>query len=364
MTETVPTAAAPVIVAESGFDLRRLEASDRQAWESFVEKHDQSTFFHRWGWLEAIRSVHKHKTIALAALSKDGRLCGILPLVLIRSPLTGRALISTAFTVGGGILAEHDGIAHALAEEALAIGRAEACDYVELRSDLPMICGWQSRSDLYCGFEMPIGGSEEHMLKVIPRKRRAEIRKAIGFAGEGRLVLDTSPDVDRFHRLYAHALRDLGTPVFPRVFIRKLIKKFQDDCEIMTVLSEGVPVASLVSFYHKGTVMPYYVGALPQARGLRGFDYVYWCQILRAIEKGCTRFDFGRSKVGAGSFGFKKTWGIEPEPLTYQFGLLGCDSLPEINPNSPRYRLATRIWKKLPVPLATLGGAALARHFG
>jgi len=284
-------------------------------------------------------------------------------MTFVKSSITGRALISCAFGVGGGVLADRGDIAMALAKEAEELGQRLKTEYVELRSEKKAIEGWSVKDDVYAGFYKPLETTEEEMLKAIPRKRRAEIRKAFKIAGEGQLNCVFDKDVDRFFDLYSRALRDLGTPVFPKKFARAIIETFDDSATIACVEHEGKPISALISFYHHGRVMPYYVGALPQARHLRAFDYIYWQQMCEAMKRGATQFDFGRSKFEAGSFGYKKTWGIEPVALEYQYHLPAGGEVPNINPNNPKYSLATKVWSQLPVPIATIGGSLIARHF-
>ena len=46
------------------------------------------------------------------------------------------------------------------------------------------------------------------------------------------------------------------------------------------------------------------------ARVLAANDFMYWEVMRRASERGYRVFDFGRSKVGTGSYAFKCNWGF------------------------------------------------------
>ena len=72
----------------------------------------------------------------------------------------------------------------------------------------------------------------------------------------------------------------------------------------------------------------------------------------RAVERGATMFDFGRSKVGTGPYSFKSNWGFEPRPITHQYLLIGRDTLPNLNPTNPRYAKVIAAWQKLPIAVA------------
>ena len=81
-----------------------------------------------------------------------------------------------------------------------------------------------------------------------------------------------------------------------------------------------------------------------------------------ARARGCTRFDFGRSKAGSGPAAFKKNWGFEGVPLAYARWSTG--PLREVNPHNPKYALMVRAWKKLPLPVAMRLGPWISRGLG
>ncbi|MEZ5730093.1 MAG: hypothetical protein R3E48_20230 [Burkholderiaceae bacterium] len=68
----------------------------------------------------------------------------------------------------------------------------------------------------------------------------------------------------------------------------------------------------------------------------------------RAADQGLRQFNQGRSKRGTGSFSFKKNWGFEPTALSYDFHLVRADSIPQNNPNNPKYRLMIEAWRRMP----------------
>jgi hypothetical protein len=91
---------------------------------------------------------------------------------------------------------------------------------------------------------------------------------------------------------------------------------------------------------------------------------MYFELMRHAVARGCTRFDFGRSKLGTGAYAFKKNWGFEPQPLTYAVRTADGSSPREINPLDPKYRLKIAAWRKLPLWLANRIGPHIARGLG
>ena len=134
--------------------------------------------------------------------------------------------------------------------------------------------------------------------------------------------------------------------------------------DILTVSAAGRPVSSVLSFYFRDRVLPYYAGAGAQARGLGANDLMYWRLMRRAIERGYTVFDFGRSKRGTGAYAFKKNWGFPPRPLIHEYKTRAGRSVPDISPLNPKYRLFIALWRRLPLPLVNLVGPHVVRGIG
>jgi len=90
--------------------------------------------------------------------------------------------------------------------------------------------------------------------------------------------------------------------------------------------------------------------------------FLYWNLICFAGTQGYKRFDFGRSSVDSGTHKFKMQWGTEEVPLYWNYWLpSGNHDLPDVNPQNPKYRLAIRVWQKLPVFLTRWMGPPIVR---
>jgi FemAB-related protein (PEP-CTERM system-associated) len=330
-------------------------------WDAFVEAHPDATFFHLLPWRDIARGVFGHRPHYLTC-TEGGAFAAVLPLIEVRSRLFGHALISTAFCVGGGPLATSGVGLSDILQEAERLGRELGVDYIELRD---VRCGaqaefgedWVARDDLYATFAAPIPGSEDENLKQIPRKQRAVVRKAL----ERDLATTIDDGVDDFFRVYSRTMRDHGTPALPRRFFQALKAAFGDRCEILTVRSEGRPVSSVLSYYFRGRVLPYYTGSTPEARTLGSNDLMYWKLMRRAAERGCVVFDFGRSKRGTGPFSFKCNWGFEPRTVAHHYRLIRSRHVPNLNPTNPRYQAMIGAWRRLPLPVANIVSPWLSR---
>jgi len=335
---------------------------DDAAWDAYVAAHPDATPFHTRAWCEAITRATGHKHHLIAQRDAAGQIVGILPLHHVRSPLFGQALVASGFAVGGGLLADNADIAAVLADAAIDLAGSLGVPSIELRGG-PLPDGWHVEADVYAGFARDLARDEEAELLAIPRKQRAEVRKALGSDLKVTVGADEAHRADHY-RVYATSVRNLGTPVFPKSLFSHVIDAFGPNADILNVRNDREVVASVLSLYWRGTVMPYWGGGLASARSLRANEMMYFALMNHARSRGCTRFDFGRSKLGTGPYSYKKNWGFEPEALTYARWLAEGETPRDTNPTSAKYRLQVDLWKKLPLWAANRIGPLIARGLG
>ncbi|WP_086607673.1 FemAB family XrtA/PEP-CTERM system-associated protein [Erythrobacter donghaensis] len=348
---------APVKIAEA---VRAVDFADTallRRIDGFVAETGAS-LFHRPAWLAGVAAGSGQRAAGLVA-ERMGVLTGWLPLTEVRSALFGKALVSSGFGVGGGIIAQGDGTAQALADAAEGHAARGGFAGIELRGG-PVPQGWESWSDKHCGFERALAGDDDAELLAIPRKARAEVRKGLGFGhritvGRGR------EDLTAHYACYSVSVRNLGTPVFPRGLFRAMLEAFPAHSDILTVWQGDRPLASVLSFYHDGAVLPFWGGGVFEARAARANEVMYYEIMRHARRQGMTRFDFGRSKTGSGPFAFKKNWGFEPVPLTYAAWTAPGAPPRNIDPTDASYSRKIELWKKLPLPVANTVGPWIAR---
>jgi len=319
----------------------------------------EATFFHRSGWQKIVREVFGHDTYFLYA-EADGDIEGVLPLAHVNSLLFGNSLVGLPFAVYGGVATISTRASDALETEAQQIARRLGVDHLELRNVSQRHADWPTQ-DLYVTFRKEILPDDEANMLAIPRKQRAMIRKGITHG----LASEIDSGLDRFFSLYADNVHRHGTPAMPKRYFQALKDEFGTDCEVLTVTGPGGNVLSTVmSFYFRDEVLPYYAGDDEAARDFAANDFKYWELMRRACARGLKVFDYGRSKQGTGSFAFKKNWGFEPKPLHYEYCLYRRDAIPQNNPSNARYKLLINTWRRMPIGLANWLGPFVVRNLG
>jgi FemAB-related protein (PEP-CTERM system-associated) len=334
-----------------------LQDANDPGWDSFVKMQPHATFFHLSGWKAVVEESLNHVCYYLVA-RQAAKIVGVLPLTHVRSRLFGSSLISNGFCVYGGPIVEAPAALEELDAAAIELANDLRVERIEYRLRRPLHPNWHCNRETYVTFRKQIDGDPMKELLAIPRKQRAMVRKGIKHGL--RSVVDQ--DVRRLYPLYAESVRNLGTPVLGRRYFECLKSVFAKESQVITVTSEGRPLTSVLSFFFRDEVLPYYGGGCSAAREYAANDFMYWEVMRRACEAGLRTFDFGRSKVGTGSFAFKRHWGFEPEPLHYENRLLRTTKIPEINPLNPKYAFMIAAWKRFPLSIANAIGPFIARE--
>lgn len=336
------------------------DAHQARAVDEFVMAHADGTPFHRVAWMRAMTQATGHRAIMLAAVDPSGRIEALLPLHHVKSRLFGQAFASTAFAVDGGILTLTPRAVPLLARAAQELAGDVP---LELRGGPAPGEDWYLAEGAHVGFTRPIAADDEAELLAVPRKHRAELRKALA---NPALRLEVGRDACHLrdhYRVYAQSVRNLGTPVFPASLFRAVLKHFGEDADILIVREGDRPVSAVLTLYHGNRIMPYWGGGVADARRLRSNELMYYRLMGHGRARGMTLFDFGRSKAGSGQAAWKKSFGFTPRPLVYH-GWPADGAGRDIDPNSARYQRRVEYWKKLPLPVANLIGPWIARGLG
>ena len=332
------------------------QPSDEAAWDRFVASSADGTIFHTIAWKRVVHEVFRHRPHYL--LATDGQdIHGVLPLFQVRGILTGRVLVSTPYSVYGGLCGASPEAARVLIDEAQALATRRGARYVELRhygqthGDLPT-------KALYSTFVRPLDADPEVNFNAVPRKQRRMIRQG---SKHGLVARQGWEFLKDFYEIFLVSRRHLGSPAFPLRLFESIRDRFDKQAQLLTIWHQEQPVAGVISLFHGDRVMPYYGAALPSAFALAANDFMYWEVMREACLAGYRKFDFGRSREGSGAFDFKRHWGFEPEPLAYQFILNKGVQIPNFNPSNPKLQLFINGWKRLPVAVSRRLGPPLTQ---
>ena len=327
-------------------------------WDSFVERHPNGTVEQLWAWQDIFSRVFRHVPVYLAA-TRGGDVTGVLPLVKINSLLFGRSVVSLPYANYAGLLASDYDATHALATEAEAVGREFGASHVELRNVERRLPTLPCRTHKV-GSRLQLPRTTEELWNRLDRKVRNQVRKA---RKEG-LTCESGGEslVPAFYRVFAHNMRDLGTPVFPKRLFEEVLGRLPVDARVFVVRHNAEPVAGGIALGWRGTVLVPWASSLKEYRNLCANVLLYWEMLEAAVSASYQVFDFGRSTPGGGTHHFKQQWDATDVPLHWEYPLLTNGVVPDHGPSSPRLKVLIAAWQRLPIAVANAIGPEITRQ--
>lgn len=328
-------------------------------WDAYVDLHPNATNYHRYGWKEVIEKSFGHGTCYLAAYNGNGQIRGVLPLVHMKSRIFGNFLVSLPFFNYGGILCRDEETGEALFRAADAVLGEMGAGHVELRHVGHARQGLPTKEHKVTMI-LELQKDEETQWKALDAKVRNQVRKA---EKSGLSTISGHLDLlDGFYEVFSRNMRDLGTPVYGKSFFRNVLEAFPETTRIISVMMGKRTIASGILAWYRDTLEVPWASSISDFRDKCPNNLLYWEAMRFAIKNGTAKFDFGRSTPGEGTFRFKKQWGAQPVQLYWQYLLRDGEKMPELNPKNPKFEMAIKIWKRLPLALANFLGPRIVKN--
>lgn len=332
-----------------------LRADDVDEWNDFVRSDPVSSFCHHAAWRSIMEDVLGHETHYLCARDDSGALSGVLPLVRVRSRLFGDYLISLPFLNYGGALGD-DRSRALLCSQAVALAKSLDVDLLELR-DRTVESPGLTLAARKIAVVVPLPGTADELWnKQFRSKLRNKIRRPMN---QGMTVRFGSQELDPFYDIFARNMRDLGTPVLTRRWFEAIAAGLSDSVIFATVYSDDVPVASGCGFLWNDEFELTWSSTVREHNSRHPNMLLCWSLMEESIRRGAHSFNFGRSTPDSSTHHFKQQWG--GSDIILPWGIWGRRTAPP-NPNSTKYRVARRVWSRLPLPLSKKLGPALSPY--
>lgn len=382
-----------------------IQMQDSTAWNDYVLNHPNSNPYQIFNWQTAISKAYGFKTYGLGAVCCKGspldnvplgKLKGVLPLVHMKSPLSGSRLVSMPYFDHGGVISDSVDIKTKLIQAALDLGEKLKVRHIELRQLEELEClKSDSKPDLQngqlwdsislkpntiekgCGVStmwslkkhkvrllLQLPASSEALMKSFKSKLRSQISRPLkaGFTAKigGKELLDD------FYHVFSINMRDLGSPVHDKALPICIIDQFKGNLKVVVIYKEHKPAASAIMVGFKDVMVNPWASSLRQHRKESPNMLLYWYMLAYAADHGFRYFDFGRSTPQEGSFRFKVQWGAQAHPMYwYTFFLNRPKDTAEFQyslEESGKRALAVKLWQKLPISLSRLIGPAIRKH--
>ena len=337
--------------------IRLATDADAKDWDAFVSAHDNASAYHMYQWRHTLHAAFGHNSYYLLAETSSGGILGVFPCLWLNSRVFGSFAASVPFFNYGGPLAHASTIENALIEYSATLAHQYQWQHIEIRTCKEALSLPSTSHKASMILALP--SNIETLESDLGTKVRAQYNQTLQYSPQ--VKIGKQELLDDFYQVFAENMRDLGTPVYGKSFFAHIIRDFSEQAHIVVVYIEGKPAGTAFLLGYKDML------EIPWASTLRRYNrcnvnmWMYRQILGFAISQKFSYFDFGRSSVDAGTYRFKKQWGAKPIQHYWYYWLNEGRELPQLNPNNPKYKLAIRIWQKLPVFVTKLIGPPLVK---
>jgi hypothetical protein len=298
-------------------DLKFFNPVGDPEWDRLVLSHPDCSFFHSTTWAKVLIKSYGHEPAYLRC-SEGGELLALVPMMEVRSPLTGHRAVCLPFADFCGPLLFGEGRWMAVMEKLCEAARERKWKYFEVRGG-KVLKGSPTPALAYYGHALDLRGGPEELLACIRSSARRALRKAER-SGLIVQVARTREAIVEFYGLHVRTRRRFGLPPQPLSFFLNIHDEvIKPGLGFIVTASSGPrPVAAAV-FFHFGKTAVYKFGASDvKLQQLRGNNMVMWEAIRFLAQSGAEKLHFGRTSLtNEGLRRFKLSWGTEEERIEY-----------------------------------------------
>ena len=278
------------------------------------------------------------------------------------NPLFGKRILSSGpYASDGGVIVEDECVVNDVVEDLEELRANLKARYILLKTRQPYFVRFDSfevdRS--YFSFTLDLREGLDGVWKSKLRsKTRNQTRKGLKNNLTTRFGnLDLLED---FYRVISICWRDLGTPVHSKNFFRNILRQFGSRSRILVIYHDRIPVSSALLLSCGDTIHHPFATTLNRFKPLSVNNVLYWKIVEFAIENGISFFDMGRSHINQGTYRYKISWGGIPVQLYYNYVGIDHADIPAFD--SAAIRIATRLWRFLPLSVSTGFGPFFIRR--
>ncbi len=342
------------------FDIKAVDPLSESEWDREILNYSNYSFFHTSAWARVLVRTYGHRP-SYYRLSKSGKTTALLPLMEVRSFVTGNRGVCLPFSDYCGPLISEDSDSTLITEKYLEIARAKNWKYIEIREGENVPAGTPISSKF---FAHRLDLQED--LEVVFASFNGSIRRAIGKAERSGMnveVLRTREAILSYYRLHMRTRRQFGIPPQSLAFFLNIYEE---------IIKPGLGIVVLAGmnsthfaggiFFQVGNRAVYKFGASDHRfQEFRGNNLVMWKAIVFLACSGAKTLHFGRtSPENEGLKRFKLGWNTTEETIKYhKFDILEGKWVGGMN------RAATfhqAFFRRLPLMVNRLFGSLLYPH--
>lgn len=330
-------------------------------WNDLLATHQDRSFFHTANWARVLSEAYQYRPQYF--VSSNETLETVIPIMEIRSFLTGRRGVSLPFTDYFDPISSQERNGQNWMHSIIRHGKSSGWKYIEIRNTVSFSDSIPVFSTYY-GHVMDLSGTEESVKAGLSPKKKRSINKA---AREGVSVAQfkTEDSIREYFRLHCMTRKRHGLPPQPYHFFKKIYEHVISKGFGFVALAsyKGMNIAGVVCFHFGGKAIWKFGASDMRYKRLRVNDFVTWEAIKMCSRQGCKSFCFGRTEPdNDGLRVFKSGWGAKEDMIRYFRYDLKTDAFVRGKPYGRAFY--NRIFEKMPDSLSKVAGEIIYRHIG
>lgn len=336
---------------------------------NFIEQQKAYSLSYDQSWFDLITKLYGYTCIPLTAHNAEGQITGFLPLCYIRSPLTGRRLVSLPFSDFCPLLAADESSANDLIDQAVALAKERKVRYLELRTGFNEALAKRRdlvEENLYVRWLMPLSTDSSQIWSNLRKPVQHQVKKSQKMGVQVRIA-QKREDMLQYYRLHLKTRsKKHGMPAQPLRYFYELWDIFAARGAVQLLLAEYEEkvIAGMVLLASGSTIRYAYGASDEQYLKLAPNNLLMWKTIELGCNLGYQTLDLGRTAVdNEGLMEFKRRWGASQEALPYYYypQVAGLASTSE---SSRKFQMLTSGWRRLPLSVTGPLGGSLYKHLG
>ncbi len=340
-----------------------------ERWDPMVMDHPMGCVYHHSAWKEVLNRTFRHIQSVYFAREQDNKITGGVPFFLIKSPLTGKRLVSLPFSFYCDPLVDSELEFKELMDEVARKQKDLGASFIQMRTRFmrPMLQNTGFKE--FPGFKNHVLSLDQDTESMMRSFHRTCVRQRIHRAEESGITVKegtTADDVQTFYDLHCTTRKKHGVPPQPFRFFQNMwdILAPKRMMYLSTAFYKDVPVSSLLCLRFKDRVHGEYMGIDDRFKQFSGNILLFWNMIQKSKSDGYKFFEFGCSPSNDSHvIEFKRRWGTVEEDISYFY-------LPDIRGfssgigRSLPYRLLEGAGKSMPMALFKWSGEQIYNHIG
>lgn len=341
-------------------NIQIINPTEYPQWDDLLLPNHRSSFFLTAAWAKVLSESYNYKPLYFAVVD-NGKLNSLVPLMEIKSLLTGKRGVSLPFTDECPCIFAGKDYYTAVMEGLIKYGKQAEWKHIELRWP----CRYFSKQPFcssYLTHSLDLTQGEKNIFKNFRGSNRRNIKKA----QKERMHVNISNSLEslkNFYRLNCKTRKLHGLPPQPWHFFEKIFKYIISSNKgvVIIVSNKKKSIAGAVYFHFKGKAI-YKYGASERAfQHLRPNNLVMWEAIKWYARQGYETLSLGRTETeNKGLLQFKRGWDTKEEKLHYY----KYDLKKEYFVKNNKVKSSYNLFRIMPLNLLRFTGNVLYRHVG